>query len=101
MSRSQGLLISFTVVTYHMQDHSNTHSEETLPKEDFKTKANRLKDHVGDYVNTYIQIGKAKAVKGASTATAAIVIGVTAFFFLFFFLFFCWFRPRLVAGKCS
>jgi hypothetical protein len=71
-----------------MQDHFRTSTEETLPKEEFRTKVNRLKDHVGDYVNTYIQIGKAKAVKGASTATAAIVIGVTAFFFLFFFLFF-------------
>jgi hypothetical protein len=71
-----------------MQEHSKTHTEETVPKEEFKTKVNRLKEHVGDYVNTYIQIGKAKAVKGASTATAGIVVGITAFFFMFFFLFF-------------
>ena len=60
----------------------------TQPKEDLKTKANRLKDHVGEYVNTFTQIAKAKAVRGASNATAGIVIGVTAFFFAFFFLFF-------------
>jgi apolipoprotein N-acyltransferase len=58
------------------------------PKEDFKIKANRLKDHVSDYVNTFTQIAKAKAVRGASNTTAGIVIGVTAFFFAFFFLFF-------------
>jgi len=58
------------------------------PKEDLKTKVNRLKGHVGDYVNTFTQIAKAKAVRGASNATAGIVIGVTAFFFAFFFLFF-------------
>jgi apolipoprotein N-acyltransferase len=58
------------------------------PKEDLKTKVNRLKEHVGDYVNTFTQIAKAKAVRGASTATAGIVLGVTAFFFGFFFLFF-------------
>jgi apolipoprotein N-acyltransferase len=57
-------------------------------KEDLKTKVNRLKEHVGDYVNTFTQIAKAKAVRGASTATAGIVLGVTAFFFGFFFLFF-------------
>jgi apolipoprotein N-acyltransferase len=58
------------------------------PKEDLKTKVNRLKEHVGDYVNTFTQIAKAKTVRGASNATAGIVIGVTAFFFAFFFLFF-------------
>ena len=58
------------------------------PKEDLKTKMSHLKGHVGDYVNTYVQIARAKAVRGASTATAGIAIGVTAFFFAFFFLFF-------------
>jgi Putative Actinobacterial Holin-X, holin superfamily III len=62
--------------------------EETKPKTDFKTKVAGLKDHVGAYVNTYSQIAKAKAVRGASNATAGIVLGVTAFFFVFFFLFF-------------
>jgi hypothetical protein len=57
-------------------------------KEDLKTKLNRLKEHVGDYVNAFSQLAKAKAVRGASTATAGIVIGITAFFFAFFFLFF-------------
>src|SRR5678816_3231271 len=58
------------------------------PKEDLKTKVNRLKEHVGNYVNTFTQIAKAKAVRGASNATAGIIIGVAAFFFAFFFLFF-------------
>lgn len=58
------------------------------PKEDLKTKLSHLKEHVGEYANTYVQIAKAKAVKGASAATSGIVIGVSAFFFLFFFLFF-------------
>jgi len=58
------------------------------PKEDIKIKVNRLKDHVGDYVNTFTQIAKAKAIRGASNTTAAIVIAITAFFFAFFFLFF-------------
>ena len=88
MSRLKDLLISFTVPTYYMQDSTRTNTEEASQKEDFKTKANRLKEHVGEYVNTYVQIAKAKAVKGASTATAGIVIGISAFFFLFFFLFF-------------
>ena len=71
-----------------MQHNFKSDTEETIPKEELKAKVNRLKDHVGDYVNTYVQIAKVKAVKGASTATAGIVVGVTAFFFLFFFLFF-------------
>ena len=58
------------------------------PKEDLKAKVNRLKVHVGDYVNTFTQIAKAKAVRGASNATAGVVVGVTAFFFAFFCLFF-------------
>lgn len=62
--------------------------EDFKTREDLKTKVNRLKDHVGDYVKTYAEIGKAKAVRGISTATAGIVIGITAFFLGFFFLFF-------------
>lgn len=58
------------------------------PKEDLKTKINRLKKHVGDYVSTFTQIAKAKAVREVSNATAGIVIGIAAFFFAFFFLFF-------------
>ena len=63
-------------------------AEETQPKEDFKTKATRLKDHASDYVNTYVQIAKSKAVRGVSNATAGIVLGVSAAFLAFFFLFF-------------
>jgi len=62
--------------------------EDVKLKEDFKTKMSHLKEHVGDYVHTYTQIAKAKAVRGASNATAGIAIGLTAFFFAFFFLFF-------------
>lgn len=62
--------------------------EDVMPKEDFKTKMSNLKEHVGDYVHTYTQIAKAKAVKGASNATAGVVLGITAFFLGFFFLFF-------------
>jgi len=58
------------------------------PKEDVKAKVNHLKEQVSDYVSTYSQIAKAKAVRGASTATAGITIGITAFFLGFFFLFF-------------
>lgn len=58
------------------------------PKEDVKTKLSHLREHVGEYANTYVQIAKAKAVKGASAATSAIVVGIVAFFFVFFFLFF-------------
>lgn len=64
------------------------HEEVKQPKEDFKTKMSHLKEHVGDYVDTYVQIAKAKAVRGASTATAGVAISITAFFFAFFFLFF-------------
>jgi Putative Actinobacterial Holin-X, holin superfamily III/Protein of unknown function (DUF2839) len=71
-----------------MQYNSAANTEQDLPKEELKTKINRLKDHVGDYANTYVQIAKARAAKGASTATAGIVVGITAFFFLFFILFF-------------
>jgi hypothetical protein len=62
--------------------------EEVKPKEDLKSKVSHLKEHVGDYVNTYAQIAKARAVRGASNVTAGITIGITAFFFAFFFLFF-------------
>lgn len=62
--------------------------QEEKSRVDFKTKFSGLKDHVGEYVNTYTQIAKARAVRGASNATAGIAIGITAFFFAFFFLFF-------------
>jgi hypothetical protein len=71
-----------------MQYNSASQTEEELPKEELKTKINRLKDHVGDYANTYVQIAKARAARGASTATAGIVVGLAAFFFLFSFLLF-------------
>lgn len=56
--------------------------------EQLKTSAQQLKDHVGEYVNTYIQITKAKATQGASTAASGVAIGIAALFLGIFFLFF-------------
>jgi|ERR1700694_2317422 len=56
--------------------------------EDLKDKINNLKEHGRTYVESYVQLAKAKAAKGASTAVSGIVFGVVAFFFAFFFLFF-------------
>lgn len=53
-----------------------------------KDSTQQLKDHVGEYVNTYIQITKAKATQTASTAASGAAIGVAALFFGLFFLFF-------------
>jgi len=60
----------------------------TTTKEDLKTKATHLKDHASEYVKTYVQLVKAKATMGASTAASGIVIGVSALLFTFFFLIF-------------
>ncbi len=56
--------------------------------EELKTNAQSLKTHVGDYVNTYVQLAKAKATQGASNAASGAVIGIAAFLFGLFFLFF-------------
>jgi len=56
--------------------------------EQLKTSTQQLKDHVGEYVNTYIQITKAKATQSASTAASGVVIGIAALLFGLFFLFF-------------
>ena len=56
--------------------------------EDLKTKAAQLKDHVGEYAKTAIELAKAKATKGASNAAAGAVIGVTAVLLIFFFAIF-------------
>lgn len=53
-----------------------------------KTSTQELKDHVGEYVSTYIQIAKAKATQGASTAASGAAVGIAALFFGLFFLFF-------------
>jgi hypothetical protein len=59
-----------------------------LPMEQFKASTQQLKDHVGEYVNTYIQITKAKVTQTASTAASGAAIGIAALFFGLFFLFF-------------
>ena len=56
--------------------------------EELKTNAQSLKTHVGEYVNTYIQLTKAKVTQGASNAASGIAIGVTALLLGIFFLFF-------------
>lgn len=56
--------------------------------ENLKTSTQQLKDHVGEYVNTYIQITKAKATQGVSAAASGVTIGIAAMFFGLFFLFF-------------
>lgn len=56
--------------------------------EQLKTSTQQLKDHVGEYVSTYIQITKAKATQAASTTASGAAIGIAAFFFGLFFLFF-------------
>jgi len=59
-----------------------------MPMEHLKTSTQQLKDHVGEYVNTYVQIAKAKATQTASTAASGAAIGIAALFFGLFFLFF-------------
>jgi hypothetical protein len=56
--------------------------------EDLKTKAATLKNHVSDYANTYIQLAKVKATKGASNAAAGAAIGITLFILVFLFIIF-------------
>ncbi|HEY0042321.1 MAG TPA: phage holin family protein [Flavisolibacter sp.] len=56
--------------------------------EDLNTKTGQLKEHVNDYVQTTIQLVKAKATKGASNAAAGATIGIVAFLLVFFFLIF-------------
>jgi hypothetical protein len=56
--------------------------------EELKASAQSLKTHVGEYVNTYLQITKAKVTQGASTAASGIAIGVATLLFGLFFLIF-------------
>lgn len=53
-----------------------------------KTKTAHLKEHVSEYVQTTVQLAKAKATKGVSNAAAGAVIGIaTAVFGIFFLAF--------------
>jgi protein-S-isoprenylcysteine O-methyltransferase Ste14 len=54
--------------------------------EDLKTSATHLKDHVNEYVQTTVQLYKAKATKGASNAAASATIGIVAVVLSFFFM---------------
>lgn len=56
--------------------------------EELKSSAGSLKTHVGEYVNTYIQLTKAKVTQGASNAASGAAIGISAFLLGIFFLFF-------------
>lgn len=60
--------------------------EEAKPKVDLKVKFASLKDNLTEYASIYKDLAKAKAVKGVSNVTAAIVIGVTASILAFLFL---------------
>lgn len=56
--------------------------------EELKSNAQNLKTHVGEYLNTYIQLTKAKATQGASNAASGAVIGIASLLFGIFLLFF-------------
>ena len=69
--------------------------------EDLKTHAARLKDHVGEYVQTTVQLAKVKATKGASNAAAGVAIGVATlvlgiFFLAFLFTALAWWLASLL-----
>ncbi len=56
--------------------------------EELKSSTQNLKTHVSEYVNTYVQLAKAKVTQGTSDAASGAAIGISAFFFGLFFLFF-------------
>ncbi|RYF87406.1 MAG: phage holin family protein [Chitinophagaceae bacterium] len=69
--------------------------------EDLKTSASHLKDHVNEYVQTTVQLYKAKATKGASNAAAGVTIGVLTvvlglFFLAFLFTALAWWLADLL-----
>jgi hypothetical protein len=67
--------------------------------EELKSNAQNLKTHVGEYVNTYIQLTKAKVTQGASNAASGAVIGISALLFGIFFLFFTFVGLALWIGS--
>lgn len=56
--------------------------------EELRTSTKNLKTHVSEYVETYVELTKAKVTQGASNAASGAAIGISAFFFGLFFLFF-------------
>lgn len=56
--------------------------------EDLKTKASELKQHITEYIKTFIDLIKAKATKSASGAIAcAMVVSAFVFLLIFFLVF--------------
>ena len=69
--------------------------------EDLKTSATHLKDHLSEYVQTSVQLAKAKAVKGSSNAAAGAAIGIATvvlgiFFLAFLFTALAWWLASLL-----
>ena len=69
--------------------------------EDLKGSTAQLKDHVSEYVQTTVQLAKAKATKGASNAAAGVAIGVATavlgiFFLAFLFTALAWWLGSLL-----
>ena len=69
--------------------------------DDLKTSAAHLKDHVSEYVQTTVQLAKAKATKGASNAAASAAIGIVTvvlglFFLAFLFTALAWWLSSLL-----
>lgn len=69
--------------------------------EELKTSAAHLKDHVNEYVQTTVQLYKAKATKGASNAAAGATIGILTvvlglFFLAFLFTALAWWLASLL-----
>lgn len=56
--------------------------------EELKQNAQNLKEHVGDYVSTYLQITKAKVTQSASTAASGAAIGMASLLLGVFFILF-------------
>ncbi|HZH00916.1 MAG TPA: phage holin family protein [Flavisolibacter sp.] len=56
--------------------------------EGFKANAQEFKTHVGEYVDTYIQLTKARVTQTASNAASGAAIGVAALVLSLFFLIF-------------
>lgn len=67
--------------------------------EELKSNAQNLKTHVSEYVNTYVQLTKAKVTQTASSAASGAVIGIAALIFGIFFLFFAFCGLALWIGS--
>jgi protein-S-isoprenylcysteine O-methyltransferase Ste14 len=69
--------------------------------DDLKTQTAQLKEHVSEYVQTTVNLAKAKATKGASNAAAGAAIGVLTvvlglFFLAFLFTALAWWLASLL-----